>query len=51
MVLTLMECEMWWMKYTSQPTQTGTSSMAPATVATGTKGLGTERAAGRAAMQ
>ena len=51
MWLTLIACEMWWMKKISQPTATSASSMAPVTVSTGTNGTGSERAAGSAAMQ
>ena len=51
MWLTLIACEMWWMKNTSQPTATSDSSMAPVTVTTGTNGTGSARAAGSAAMQ
>ena len=51
MWLTLIACEMWWMKYSSQPTHSSASSMAPQTVATGANGCGTERAAGSAARQ
>ncbi len=39
------------MKKSSHPTQASASSIAPSTVATGANGCGTERAAGRAAMQ
>ena len=39
------------MKKISQPTETSASSMAPVTVATGTKDAVSERAAGSAAMQ
>src|ERR1039457_3314270 len=39
------------MKNSSHATQASASSMAPATVATGAKGWGAERAAGSAAMQ
>src|ERR1017187_1740088 len=39
------------MKKSSQHTQAKASNIAPRTVATGAKGLGNERAAGRAAMQ
>src|SRR5690348_10358932 len=42
---------MWWMKKISQPTQIKASSMAPVTDTTGTKTLGSDRAAGRTAMQ
>ena len=51
MWLTLIACEMWWMKNISQPTATSASSIAPVTVSTGTNGTGSERAAGSAAMQ
>ena len=51
MWLTLIACEMWWMKKISQPTRHSASSMAPVTVSTGTNGTGSERAAGSAAMQ
>ena len=51
MWLTLIACEMWWMKKISQPTETSASSMAPVTVSTGTNATGSERAAGSAAMQ
>src|ERR1039458_3144396 len=51
MWLTLIACEMWWMKKSSQHTQANASSMAPMTLTAGAKGCGSERAAGRAAMQ
>ena len=51
MWFTLIACEMWWMKNSSQPTQVSASTIAPSTVATGANGCGSERAAGNAAMQ
>ena len=51
MWFTLIACEMWWMKNSSQPTQMSASSIAPSTVATGANGCGSDRAAGKAAMQ
>ena len=51
MKFTLIAWEMWWMKYRSHPTQAIARIMPPDTVATGEKGVGMERAAGRAAVQ
>ena len=51
MWLTLIDCEMWWMKNSSQPTHISASSIAPSTVSTGANGSGIDRAAGSAATQ
>ena len=51
MWLTLIACEMWWMKKSNHATHASASSIAPRTVRTGAKGCGTERAAGSAATQ
>ena len=51
MWLTLIACEMWLMKNSSNPTQIIASRTAPMTEVTGEKGRGKECAAGRVAMQ